>query len=136
MTHTEIIWLASWPRSGNTFLRTILWQCFGLRLTSIYPTDVAENDKLADYVGHADPSQLATSGCIPLVKTHELQPNNYPAIYVVRNGLVATMSLWQFYRGDIPLDAIIEGRHRFGTWASHLQSVATVAAGEHFVFEI
>ena len=35
-----MIWIASYPRSGNTFLRTILWHCFGLKSASIYPQDL------------------------------------------------------------------------------------------------
>ena len=55
----HVVWLASYPRSGNTFLRTILWHCFGLRSASVYPKDLG---------------------------------------------------------GNRALEAVIEGRHRFGTW--------------------
>jgi len=33
------VWLASYPRSGNTYLRAILWTCFGLRSASVYADD-------------------------------------------------------------------------------------------------
>lgn len=117
----KFVWLASWPRSGNTYLRTILWQCFGLRSGSIYPGDLAHNKKLEEYVGHIeDKKNLFVTGNIPLIKTHESPADDSPAIYVVRNGKVATISLWQFY-SETPLELIIEGRHRFGTWSNHLQ---------------
>jgi len=43
MNQKDIIWLASYPRSGNTYLRTMLWHCFGLRSASIYPNDLGGN---------------------------------------------------------------------------------------------
>jgi hypothetical protein len=33
---TGLVYLASYPRSGNTLLRMILWQCFGLKTVSQY----------------------------------------------------------------------------------------------------
>lgn len=119
----EIIWLASWPRSGSTFLRTILWHCFGLRSGSIYPKDLGGNKKLEAYVGHVEHSaNLFMQGNIPLIKTHEAPPDDNPAIYIVRNGKDATISLYEFYFGNLSLEVIIEGHHRFGTWANHLNS--------------
>ena len=54
MISPGVVWLASYPRSGNTFLRTILWQCFGLRSASIYPKDLGSKKALEDYVGHIE----------------------------------------------------------------------------------
>lgn len=124
MANKEIIWLASWPRSGNTLLRTILWQCFGLRSTSLYQNDVGKNKKLEEYVGHLEKSNETRLilGDFPLMKTHELQPDDNPAIYIVRNGKAATISLFQFYKEAHSLESIIEGKHGFGTWSDHLKS--------------
>ena len=33
---TETVWLASYPRSGNTMLRTILWHGFAMKSGAIY----------------------------------------------------------------------------------------------------
>jgi len=121
MVRHKMVWLASWPRSGNTFLRTIMWQCFGLRSGSIYPGDMANNRQLEEYVGHVeDKNNLFVDGNVPLIKTHEPPSDNSPAIYVVREGKTATLSLCQFYR-DTPPEFVVEGRHRFGTWTNHLQ---------------
>lgn len=124
MNKPNIIWLASYPRSGNTFLRTILWHCFGLRSASIYPNDLGGKKELESYVGHIEhgPSQKIQfqAGGLPLLKTHEPPTDANPAIYVVRDGRAASVSLWQFYREKIPLEAIITGQHRFGTWSNHL----------------
>jgi len=65
--------------------------------------------------------QLQENG-IPLVKTHDIPKDNNAAIYVIRDGRAACVSLWRFYNGTIPLEAVIEGRHMFGTWANHVQS--------------
>ncbi len=126
MKINNLVWLASYPRSGNTFLRTILWHCFGLRSASIYPNDLGGNTALEEYVGHIEHSpdlgeQLQTYG-VSLVKTHELPNDNSPAIYVIRDGRAACVSLWKFYSCNIPLEAIIEGQHAFGTWSNHVVS--------------
>jgi hypothetical protein len=126
MNKLNIIWLASYPRSGNTFLRTILWHCFGLRSASIYPNDLGGKKELESYVGHIEhvPGQKIQfqAGGLPLLKTHEPPTDANPAIYVVRDGRAASVSLWQFYGQKIPLEAIITGQNRFGTWSNHLSA--------------
>lgn len=72
MKDSNIIWLASYPRSGNTYLRTVLWHCFELRSASIYPNDLGGNAGLEEYTGHIEhgpqmQKQLQENG-IPLVK--------------------------------------------------------------------
>lgn len=124
----SVVWLASYPRSGNTFLRTVLWHCFGLRSASIYPRDLGGNRALEDYVGHIEhgpqmPRQLRENG-IALLKTHERPKSDNPAIYVIRDGRAACVSLWRFGGKTIPLEAVIAGQHRFGTWADHVRAWA------------
>jgi hypothetical protein len=128
----NIIWLASYPRSGNTLLRTVLWHCFGLRSASLYPEDLGGNAALKSYIGHVDHSELEFIGpdrqirfpenAIPLFKTHQLPSDENPAIYVVRDGRAVSVSLWQFYREQISLDAVIAGQHGFGTWSGHVEA--------------
>lgn len=126
MNKPQRIWLASYPRSGNTLLRTVLWHCFGLRSASIYPNDLGGRKELEAYVGHIEhgPDRRIRFplGALPLIKTHEPPSDGMPAIYVVRDGRAASVSLWEFYRGRVPLETIIRGEHRFGTWAGHLQA--------------
>ena len=121
-----MVWLASYPRSGNTFLRIILWQCFGLRSASIYSNDLGGNKKLAEYVGHiehdTDEKIRFSKNSIPLVKTHEYPSDKSPAIYVIRDGRAACVSLWEFYNKSLPLEVCVEGQHHFGAWSSHVQS--------------
>jgi len=49
-----IIWLASYPRSGNTFLRIVLNKCFNIKTYSVYGDkfDIASHKKTSDVVGH------------------------------------------------------------------------------------
>ena len=120
----QAIWLASYPRSGNTLLRTILYQCFGLISASIYPNDLGGNKELESYVGHIEHGKNGKIsfpvGAAPLIKTHEPPHDDGGAVYVVRDGRAACISLWEFYRRSLPLEAVIAGRHRFGTWENHL----------------
>ena len=122
----NVIWLASYPRSGNTFLRTILWHCFGLRSASVYRNDLGGRKALEDYVGHIEYGpdgriHFPADG-LPLVKTHEYPQSPAPAIYIVRDGRAASISLWNFYDRSLSLEDTIHGRHRFGTWADHIRA--------------
>ena len=118
------VWLASYPRSGNTLLRCLLNYCFGLPSTSIYgPGDLGWNSALERHAGHyvngSTPPTL-TLDKPALVKTHLLPSDSRPAIYVVRDGRAATVSFWEFRQRRSPLRDIIAGTPPFGTWANHV----------------
>lgn len=127
-TETQsVIWIASYPRSGNTLLRTVLRQCFGLRSGSCYPNDLGGKKELEEYVGHipegTDKRIYFPSGTLPLIKTHGNPTDNHPAIYVVRNGIDASLSLCQFYAVDgLSLESVITGMLWFGTWSDHIEA--------------
>ena len=120
------VWIASYPRSGNTLLRTILWNCFGLRSASIYANDLGGNKTLEEYVGHIEYDVNGKicfpEGNIPLIKTHKHSTDDNPAIYIIRDGRAACVSLWEWCGRSIPLNDIISGRHKWGSWSSHVQS--------------
>lgn len=120
----QVVWLASFPRSGNTLLRTIMHHCFGLYSGSVYKQDLGDNKALHKYVGHIEHNENGTidfpPGNIPLIKTHQYPKDNKPAIYVVRDGRAACLSMLKFYKNEIPLEAIIRGQTPFGTWADHI----------------
>ena len=122
----KITWLASYPRSGNTYLRTILFNCFGIKTASIYPKDLGGNKILENFVGHIEHNQNKTitfqKGSIPIIKTHKLNQDDNRSIYIIRDGRAASVSLWNFYGKKIPIKDIILGNHRFGTWKDHLIS--------------
>ena len=104
-------------------MRTVLWHCFGLQSASVYPHDLNDNKELEEYVGHIGPDsrgRLRFPSGLALFKTHEPPPDNSPAIYVVRDGRAASVSLWEYYNRNISLEDIIAGKHRAGTWSKHL----------------
>ena len=77
-----MIWLASFPRSGNTFFRNILFEVYGL------PS--------ADYHPHKKPIDFTA---FPVIKTHIL-PKHLPthfqqkkSVYLVRDGRDALVSM-------------------------------------------
>lgn len=117
-----VVWLASYPRSGNTMLRTIMFQCFGIRSASVYPMDV--NGKVAEQIGHIEHGPNGeldfTDQRFRLIKTHGRPQDDRPAIYILRNGRDATLSLFRFRHGRAPLVNIIEGRAGQHPWASHI----------------
>jgi hypothetical protein len=75
-----IRWLASFPRSGNSYFRVVSKNLFNYEIYSIYPEKRApvENVGGLDHVTEAQE--------IYLLKTHEVKPDNNPAIYLVRDG--------------------------------------------------
>lgn len=123
---SEPILLASYPRSGNTHLRTILWKCLGQRSASVYPNDFGDQVEVAEAAGHVerhlDGRTYLPQGNLPLLKTHELASGEEAAIYIVRDPRRAIASFYHFYSGSISLETLIRGHHRFGTWSAHVQS--------------
>ena len=118
--------LSSYPRSGNTFLRTVLYQCFNLKSGSVYGNEFYGNKKLENYIGHIehneDSSITFPEGQLAIIKTHGENIPNSPVIYVIRDGRAATVSLWEFYGRKTSISDIIEGNDRFGKWSDHINS--------------
>jgi len=80
-----MIWLSSFPRSGNTFLRNILFEVYGLESSTFHRESSYPVDKdFRDY---------------PFVKTHELPSSlsefesDIPCVYLVRDGRDAICSI-------------------------------------------
>ena len=124
----NVVWLASYPRSGNTFLRTVLRHCFGLHSASVYKNDLGGRKALEDYTGHIEHGRDGRIhfpvGALPLIKTHEYPQSPAKAIYVVRDGRAASISLWDFYGRTQALEDVVRGKHRFGNWADHIRAWA------------
>ena len=120
------LFLSSYPRSGNTLLRTVLYQCFNLKSGSVYGNEFHGNIELENYIGYIehneDSSITFPEGQLPIIKTHEENIPNCPAIYVIRDGRAATVSLWEFYGRETSISDIIEGNYRFGKWSDHINS--------------
>jgi hypothetical protein len=74
-----IIWLASYPRSGNSYFRVICRTVYNVKTHSIYP-------EMTPHSGELDLAAAASDGDRWLVKSHEMPDDNHPAIYLVRDG--------------------------------------------------
>lgn len=87
-----MIWLASFPRSGNTFFRIVLHEVYGIASSTFHQETAYRVD--ADYDRYA------------VVKTHllpqQLVPDDpaIPAVYLVRDGRDALVSI-AHHRKDI-----------------------------------
>ncbi|HUI25391.1 MAG TPA: sulfotransferase domain-containing protein [Candidatus Kryptonia bacterium] len=104
-----VVWVASYPRSGNTLFRMLLFYLYGEKTYSIYPEPEFRRLSAADTVGHAPlPAplpQLAADSRVYFVKTHELPRNDWPTIYLVRDGrdsLVSHTHFWMAFRNAHP----------------------------------
>lgn len=78
-----MIWLASYPRSGNTFFRNLLFDVYNIKSSSFYENKgEPENYTDFDFVkSHLRPFEL-----IP-------NDNNIPAIYIIRDGRDTVVSM-------------------------------------------
>src|SRR3954468_8987783 len=133
-----LVWLASYPRSGNTLLRTIFRNAFGISTYSVYNENEArvfdaQGGGVTEMVGHANLGsspeafldQARRSEAPVLVKTHDRPVDAERAIYVVRDGRAACVSYWHF-RNELAQrptswDDIIHGTVFPGSWTQHLE---------------
>lgn len=128
-----ILWLASYPRSGNTLLRTILFRSFDLKTYSKYndASDIGSSQEIAEKVGHLNYEgdwgafyrlARASEELIP-IKTHDAPTDQGKAIYVVRNAAASVISFFHYlqnysnYKADIC--DVISGSVSFGGWSQH-----------------
>jgi hypothetical protein len=114
---SNLVWLASFPRSGNTFLRILLNNNLGLSSFSIYndPDDIGKFNEVAEIVGHQTLNLnlldlqnehwpihrntfafLRNESKINLVKTHAAYHPDFlqdRVVYIYRDGRAALRSL-------------------------------------------
>lgn len=99
---TMIVWLASYPRSGNTLFRLAFKELYGRGTFSKHEDWQFFAMGAADTIGHARlPKSLEELDRDPdlfLVKTHDLPEDERPAIYLVRDGRDAICSFAHFLR--------------------------------------
>lgn len=124
-----IVWLASYPRSGNTFLRSVLHSVFGAQTTSMPPetSDSPLSEAIGNYnPGTTDLAALASDTQTHFVKTHEVPLDDSPAIYILRDGRASLASYWHFLRGPgnykAELPDLIMGRIGYGSWSRHVEA--------------
>jgi hypothetical protein len=147
-----IIWLASYPRSGNTFVRTILNQGFGIKTYSIYgdKLDIGNDSATSEMVGHQElPADFNFDKAreadeLFFIKTHEqfsIKHERDRAIYIVRDGREATVSFYHynknFTQNRYNYLQIIQGQNFVGTWGNHYLSWQEMGTEKclYFLFE-
>ncbi|MFK5982012.1 MAG: sulfotransferase domain-containing protein [Flavobacteriaceae bacterium] len=117
-----MIWLASFPRSGNTFFRNILFDVYGISSSEYH---METNKKVVENF---------TS--FPVVKTHLLPSRlpkvlqSIPSVYIIRDGRDALVSIAHHRRDIIApgsnyyknlLEAILaRGGSFFGGWSENV----------------
>lgn len=136
-----IVWLSSYPRSGNTFARTLIRSCLGHDTYSIYnDADIGSDSHLAQLTGHQqlaasvgeqgfDLADIRESEKTVFLKTHEpdrsFVEGGDKVIYLIRDGRHATMSFKEYLRNyhdtDASFSEILLGAHFPGkNWADHV----------------
>jgi hypothetical protein len=120
------VWLASYPRSGNTFLRIILRNAFGLTSRSVYSGEVSIFDRATEVIGHDEEKSGGwprSNGTLVLTKTHDKPLDDGHAIYVVRDGRSTLVSYFHYLNTfsdqTYSLVDVIEGHVWPGSWSDH-----------------
>jgi Sulfotransferase domain len=95
-----IVWVSSFPRSGNTFLRIVLKHLYAVRTSVVYDVDGVAERLGADMIGFTErPATIEVmrvSSQVHFVKTHRQRDDQIketdPAICLVRDGRDALVS--------------------------------------------
>ena len=128
-----IIWLSSYPRSGNTLLRTILKRCLDLDSYAdeaiLVDSPIRSDNSLIGHKELPSPwpefySRATASAELFLVKTHLPPRDSRPFIYVVRDGRSAIKSYQKYFENYVQghrasLYQLIAGDDAYGDWSSH-----------------
>jgi hypothetical protein len=130
-----LLWLASYPRSGNTFVRVLLRQVYGISTYDLHEPN-PDRPEYEAIIGNATLdaplSALDRDGRYHIVKTHNLPEEDYPAIYLVRDGRDALVSYARFvlpmqHAGNRDeylklLRHLIETTGSYGGWSANVQA--------------
>ena len=136
-----IIWLASYPRSGNTYFRVLLKEYYGIETDSVYVIEQKSDGLIAKQLGliresGASLKALIEDPSISFVKTHNLPSDDYPAVYLVRDGRDALVSHAHLHlqlelklsseeeelRFPEMLKTLIESNISFGGWSNNVNA--------------
>lgn len=132
-----IVWIASFPRSGNTFMRMLLHQRYGIRTGVVYNFDGVADRLGPDTVGYTpladDLEHLRLDAALHFIKTHRCATHDVAegdaAIYLVRDGRDALVS-WarqktegepQRYE-EVLEDMTDDSTSTTGTWGANVLS--------------
>lgn len=111
------IWLASYPRSGNTMFRIWWHHHFRLPTYSNYK-DWRLGAVVKELVGHSD--RPPKGDPLALWKTHDLEEDTFlPAFYLVRDGREVCVSYAKYL--GVSVKQVIRGNVKFGSWSEHVK---------------
>jgi len=126
------LWIASYPRSGNTFLRILLQNAFLLPSYSIYHVEgdphgdpSAEALEAAPFLPQNWRNLLTNASQAPAIpiKTHGPPTDDAPAIFIARDGRAAIHSYYHYHKKfsfeQPTLTEVIAGACQFGSWSEH-----------------
>lgn len=124
----RVVWLASYPRSGVTFLRHVIERVTGLLTWSRYP-DEARTSGMSGH-GRVWPGGATGEEPVCFVKTHSVADagiETTSAIHLVRDGRDAIVSLAHFMQDALEekrplaelMELLISGQQGFDSWAVH-----------------
>ena len=131
-----IVWLISYPRSGNTFCRIVVESVFDVDDTyTVHYQDKTDRSLLEkigiEYQSDDEYINIArTSDEVYFVKSHDLPDSKIDVIrdrfvYIVRDGRNATASyrhfLKDFSKKNITVMDIIVGGVMYGCWSVHVK---------------
>jgi hypothetical protein len=138
-----IVWIASYPRSGNSFFRILLKHIYGQNSYSLHNDALIGNMGASEIIGHeklpVELDELAETDELHFIKTHFFPPDGGQAIYLIRDGRDVCVSFADFQvafkqRSELfarvkkivgindferALKRIILGRAGFGSWSNH-----------------
>jgi hypothetical protein len=132
-----IVWVSSFPRSGNTFLRIVLNRLYGVRTSVVYDVDGVAQRLGADLVGFIERPAIEVmreSNEVHFVKTHRQRDSQVDeldmAVCLVRDGRDALVSWARMAsetdskRFERELRAMITRRDEIGTgsWGRNVLS--------------
>lgn len=123
--------LVSWPRSGNTWMRHLLFRI-------VFPGHTPTIDELnkftpeVDHLGFKSTIRQLESEPYRIIKSHEPLRGEFmkgKALYIVRDGRDAIVSLYHFHRSlgrtrcgfSRFLHQTLRGWIRYGSWQGHVR---------------
>jgi len=127
------LWISSFPRSGNTLVRQMIYSGWGQLSGSISKNDLGDNLDLIRSCGHVELKKIKQSenrltiinpNNVP-IKTHAPLPGKGQIIYVMRAGRKSIVSLWEFMGRATDIQAVIRGQTPFGLWSDHVMQYMT-----------
>jgi sulfotransferase family protein len=133
-----IVWISSFPRSGNTFLRIVLNRMFGVRTSTVYEVDGVALRLGADFVGFDERTStydaMRDAQDVHFIKTHAPRDRQVcdedMAICLARDGRDALVS-WarqgaersgRQYESELRLLVNRPGERGAGQWGTNVLS--------------